>query len=172
MPQTRVTYINDLKGWELPRSEDLEDQLLDELIAKARIPYFDRDRLGDEFQHRLIDGLRELVQSMVNETLEYWLKGLADGWDGQFEEVAVEFPYLERDENVDPLTVTYVVANEDGTRTELLRTTLGQVLDRCFESENSTAADRKPRARVIAAELRALAAKIDGAQPMSFPRRI
>jgi hypothetical protein len=98
MPQTRVTYVKDLKGWELPRSEDLQDQLLEELIAKARIPYFDRDSLGDEFQHRLVDGLRELTQSMVNETIEYWLRGLADGHDGRFPELSVEFPYLERDE--------------------------------------------------------------------------
>jgi hypothetical protein len=74
---------------------------------------------------------------MVNETIEYWLRGLADGNDGRFPELSVEFPYLERDEEVDALTVAYVIANEDGTRTELLRTTLGQVLERALGEEES-----------------------------------
>ncbi len=169
MGQTRITYVTDLKGWELPRSEDLEDRLLNQLIARARIPYFDRDRLGDQFHGRLIAGLRELAQSMVNETIEYWLRGLANGHDGQFPELSVEFPYLEREENVDALTLAYVVDNEDGSRTELLRTTLSQVLERCREEEDSSA-DRKSRARAMAAELRALAGKIDGVRQTSIRR--
>lgn len=170
MRQTRATYVKDLKEWELPRSEDLEDRLVDELIARARIPYFDRERLGDQLHGVLAGDLRELAQSVVNETIEYWLKGLADGNDGRFPEFSVEFPYLEREENVDALTVAYVVANEDGTRTELLRTTLTQVFERCFETQNSSA-DRRFRARVIAAELRALAATVDDAEPARFRRR-
>jgi len=53
-----------------------------------------------------LNRLRELAVTTVNETIEYWLKGLIDGNNGQFPEVSFEFPYLERNDNTEALTVS------------------------------------------------------------------
>lgn len=91
--------VRDLKAWELPRLDDLEGAMVEELAIEARAIYGDRVRFGDDLYRKLRDRLRELVETAVNEVIEYWLKGLADGNDGRFPELNVEFPYLERDEN-------------------------------------------------------------------------
>jgi len=155
-------YVTDLKAWELPRLADLEDDLVDQLLAELP-PGFDRERLGEDLYERFMARLRELAQTVVNETIEYWLKGLVDGNNGRHPELCVEVPYLERGEEVDALTVAYAVDNENGTRSELLRTTLSAVLFRCMQQRGPTNRDR--RARVVAAELRSLAARIEGAVP-------
>lgn len=111
-------YVTALKEWELPRLNDLEDKLLDDLVAKAPARYLNRERLGEELYGWFLDRLRELVQPAVNETIEYWLKGLADGNDGDSPQLCIEFPFLQRLENVEALTVAYCVDNQDGTRTE------------------------------------------------------
>lgn len=121
-------------------------------------------RLEEELYDRLLPRLRDLAQATINETIEYWMKGLADGLDGEYPEFCLELPYLERDEDVDPLTVVYTVENEDGTRTELLRTTIAAALRRVIEDDIS-GTDMERRARVVAAELRVLAARLEGSAP-------
>lgn len=153
-------YVGDLKTWELPRLDDLESKMVEELAIEARAIYGDRVRFGEELYRRLRDRLRELAATAVNEVIEYWLKGLADGNDGQFPELCVEFPYLEREENADALALAYCVDNDDGTRTELNRTTLEAALTRLLE--NPRAALPVERTKVVAAELRALAARLEG----------
>jgi hypothetical protein len=161
MQQQQGKYVRDLKAWELPRLDDLEEKVVEELAVKARAIYVDRDGFSEELYTLLLDRLRELAGTAVNEIIEYWLKGLVDGNDGQFPEFCVEFPYLERNENADALTVAYCVDNEDGTRTELNRTTLERALMRLLERE--TAPDQaKRRVKVVACELRALAEKLEG----------
>lgn len=164
MGRERGGYVTDLKGWELPRLQDLEDKLVEELVAEAPSG-FDRKGLGEELYDRFLHRLRELAQTVINETIEYWLKGLADGNGGAFPEFCVAFPYLERADAVDALTVVYSVDNENGTRTELVRTTLADAVMRYVEHDSAAPDDMRHRARVFAAELRALAARIEGASP-------
>lgn len=152
-------YITDPNEWELPRLDDLALEVADELMAKAP-PGSDPMQFGDDLLDYLLPRLRALAQITINETIEYWMKGLADGQDGEHPEFCVEFPYLERGEEVDALTMVYAVDNDDGTRSELLRTTLAAALVRCLEKDPPGEIPR--RARVVAAELRALAERIDG----------
>ena len=159
-------YVRDLKAWELPRLDDLESEMVEELAIEARAIYGNRVRFGDELYTRLRGRLRELAETAVNEVIEYWVKGLVDGNDGQFPELCVEFPYLERGENTDALAIAYCVDNEDGTRTELIRTTLEAILMRLLE--NPRTALPVERTNVVAAELRTLAARLEGlAEPGS-----
>jgi len=149
-------YVRDLKAWELLRLEDCELELLDEFAAKARVMYFDRALFAEELYEVFLDRLRDLMEKGVNETIEYWLKGLADGNDGQFPEFCLEFPYLQRNENVDALTLAYCVDNEDGTRTELNRMSLRTALQQLVDNECATE-DLQLRAKVVVQELRDLA---------------
>jgi hypothetical protein len=152
-------YVGDLKTWELPRLEDLEERVVAEFAGKARMLFLDRERSEEQLHTLFLDRLRELAGVAVNEVVEYWIKGLADGNDGQFPEFCVELPYLERGENTDSLTLAYCVDNEDGTRTELNRVTLERVLARILEGDVGTSS----QLRVVAAELRALAARVEQA---------
>ena len=160
MSAGQTKYVTDLKGWQLPRLEDLEDELVAKLRAEAPRG-LDCEGLGAALYDQFLIRLRELVQTAVNETIEYWIKGLVDGNDGAYPELCVEFPYIERAEEVDPLTVAYAVDNEDGSRTELLRTTLTAALLRCLESEPPRK-DRGHRTRALIAELRVLAERVEG----------
>ena len=165
MPPQQGKYVRDLKAWELPRLDDLEAKLVDELTARAPKVFGEREGVNEELYTLFFDRLREMAGAAVNEIIEYWLKGLADGNDGQFPEFCVEFPYLERNENTDSLTLAYCVDNEDGTRTELNRVTLERVLIRVTEERASNATSCS-HLKVMACELRALAARLDetGAQ--------
>jgi hypothetical protein len=163
MAYGQIRYVAELKDWELPRLADREDDLVDELLHIAP-PGYDRERLGDMLYDWLAEELRNLAQVAVNETIEYWLKGLADGNNGRQPDLCIEFPHLERGEEVDALTIAYAVDNQDGTRTELLRTTLSDALERCLDAENELP-DKRQRIRILAAELRTLAQRIEGAEP-------
>jgi hypothetical protein len=132
---------------------------VDELAAKARTKYFDRGLFAEEFYPAFVDRLREVAGTISNTVIDYWAKGYADGNDGEYPELCVEFPYLQQNEDVDPLTVTYRVDNEDQTRTELSRVTLDTVLMDLFE--NDPPARVKRRAKATAAKLRKLADKIE-----------
>lgn len=157
----QVKYVRDLRLWELPRLEEIENKLIDELTTEARRFLAKRKGSEREIYALCVDRFRELAATAVNEVIEYWLKGLVDGNDGEFPEVCVEFPYLERDENTEALTLAYCVDNEDGTRTELNRATLEAALIRLLEKQ-ATAEETIRRAKVVACELRTLAAKIEG----------
>jgi len=166
MEQKQRNYVQDLKAWDLLRLEELEIKLVGELMAaKPRVTYFDREHLGEDLRAQFLDRLRELAGSAVIETIDYWVKGLADGNDGEFPELCFEFPYLQRYEDVDARTVAYCVDNEDGTRTELNRVTLERVLMQLLE--NDPPACMKRRTRVTAAKLRDLAEKIEKIVPHS-----
>jgi hypothetical protein len=113
-----------------------EIKLVDDLMAaKPRVTYFDREHLGEELHAQFLDRLRELAGTAVIETIDYWMKSLADGNDGEFPEFCFEFPYPQRCEDIDALTVAYCVDNEDGTRTELNRVTLERVLMQLLKND-------------------------------------
>jgi len=156
-------FVRNLVAWELLRTEELESAIVDELTGKARALYFDRELFAEEFYVVFLDRLRELAAAAVNETIEYWAKGLADGNDGKYPELCVELPYLERAEAVNPLTMAYCVDNEDGTRTELLRVTLGSVVNHLLEGEGPWKS-RKHGLQLVAAELKAPAQELESRQ--------
>ncbi|WP_129646406.1 hypothetical protein [Peristeroidobacter agariperforans] len=112
-------YVTDLSGWELPRTQALEDQLLEELVTKTRGRAPTPEVLREELYGVFLSHLREIAGAAVDETIEYWLKGLAEGFNGTYPELCVEFSYLQHDECVDALTIDYCVDNQDGTRTRL-----------------------------------------------------
>jgi hypothetical protein len=66
-----------------------------------------------------------------------------------------------RSGEVDALTLIYAVDNEDGTRAELVRTTLPAVIDKYLD-QIPKSHRLKLRSRTLAAELRALAERIEG----------
>jgi hypothetical protein len=151
-------YVRDLKTWDLPRLEDLEERLTEEFAAKARVVFLDGERSGGQLQALFLERLRELAGTAVNEILDYWLKGLADGCNGQFPELCVELPFLERREGDAPLTLAYCVDNEDGSRTELNRVTLTSVLERILDGVSP--AD-PARLKIVAGQLRSLARTLE-----------
>jgi hypothetical protein len=163
MRQEGAKYVTDLRAWELPRLEDLAQRVVDELLSSPPRA-LDRMRLEEDLYDRLLPRLRDLAQTTINETIEYWMKGLADGLDGEHPEFCVELSYLERADDVDPLTVVYAVDNQDGTRTELLRTTIAAALNRVI-GDDIIRSDMERRVRVMAAELRALAERLEGSAP-------
>lgn len=161
---TTSRYVTDLGSWELPRTDAFEERLLDELITKTRAEVLRPEVLGEELYGVFLDRLRKIAGVVVNETIEYWLKGLTDGRDGEYPELCVEFPYLQHNESVDALTMDYCVDNQDGTRTRLLRTDLRTALTRLVETmDEGTGVARTLAKVVMAAELRALAQQVESA---------
>jgi hypothetical protein len=155
--------VGDLKNWDLPRLEDLEDKLRVEFGKFAGGSFKDREQSDEQLQRMFLDRLRELATVAVNETIEYWVKGLTDGCNGRFPELCVELPYLEREENTEALTLAYCVDNEDGTRTELNRVSLERVLSRIIEEDCEGRASLPTQLKVVASELRTLAAMLERA---------
>jgi len=153
-------YVLNLPDWELPHLDDLEWTLVESLAAQVRLKGTGSESLEDALHELLHERLLQLVERAVNETIEYWLKGLGDGNDGRWPELCVEIPYLEHGDATEPLTLAYRVENADGTRTELNRTTLGAVLSRILE-EPSPSAPQTDRVRALAAELRQLAQRLE-----------
>lgn len=154
-------FVLNLPGWELPRFEDQEWPVIEALAAKARATGARSESLKDGFYQVLHGRLTRLVESAVNETIEYWLQGLGDGNNGYCPELCVEFPYLEHSEVIEPLMLTYCVDNADDTRTELNRTTLEAVLAPFLESVDPPSQLLRGRAKVVAAKLRALAEQLE-----------
>jgi len=160
---TPSRYVTDLRGWELPRADELELQLLDELIKKTRGKALTPEVLGEELYGVFIDRLRVIAGAYVNETIEYWLKGLGNAAVASHSELCAEFPYLNQEESVDALTVDYCVDNEDGTRTRLNRINLGTALiDRIERTHEYTAVERR-LVRTVVTELRGLAQALERA---------
>jgi hypothetical protein len=158
-PSPQRIYVRDLKTWDLPRLEDLEERLTAEFAGKARLVFLEGERSGGQLHALFLERLRELAGAAVNEILEYWLKGLVDGCDGRFPELCVELPYLERAEGDEPLALAYCVDNEDGSRTELIRITLDRVLERILDE--SPPAANNVRLENIARQLRSLAKSLE-----------
>lgn len=75
MNKERRSYVLNLPEWELPQSDDLEFALVEELAAISRAKRINSESLEDVFSELLHKRLLKLVESAVNETLEYWLKG-------------------------------------------------------------------------------------------------
>src|SRR6185437_9543548 len=98
MNAERRSYVLNLPEWELPRLDDLEFALVEELAARTRAKRINSESLEDVFSKLLHNRLLTLVESAVNEVIEYWLKGLGDGNDGHWPELRVELPYLEHRE--------------------------------------------------------------------------
>ncbi len=90
----------------------------------------------------------------------YWLQGLGDGNNGRWPELCVELPYLSHRETTEPLMLAYRVANADGTRTELNRTTLDSVITRLLEDTDSPTRIAG-RAKIVAFALRRIAERLE-----------
>lgn len=160
----RGRYVLNLPDWELPRLEDLEWPLVERLAAAARVRRLGDGSLEDALYDVVHGSLVRLAETAVNETIEYWLKGLGDGNNGRWPELCVDLPYLEKRETTDPLTVTYSVDNTDGTRTELNRATLDSVITRVIEDADLPGSITG-RMRIIAFALRQLADRLDKLPP-------
>jgi hypothetical protein len=170
MTKKQPKYIN-LKDWELPALDELEENLVRDLARKKLAIYLDEETLGRELHTLIFDRVRKLAQTAVNEAITYWLQGLGDGNEAQFPELCVEFPYWElHDENVEPLTIAYNVDNQDGTRTQLNRIDLAKALMRVVCSEDRGASTAQ-RISVMAGELRNLANRLDSAAKAAAPDR-
>ena len=96
MNASRRHYVLNLPEWELPRLDDLEWKLAERLAESVRIRRLRAESLEGTFHEILHDSLVELVESAVNETLEYWLKGLGDGGNGLCPSSAWNFPISSR----------------------------------------------------------------------------
>src|SRR6185312_7294504 len=75
-----------------PRMGTAEDgrpriALVEGLAASARAKRIGSESLEDVFSELLHKRLLKLVESAVNETVEYWLKGLGDGNNGRWPEL-------------------------------------------------------------------------------------
>jgi len=160
MDEQQGKYVRNLRAWSLPGVEDLEDQLVDELAAKARAMYFDRGLFAEEFYAVFVDRLRDVAGTISNTVIDYWAKSYANGNDGEYHELCVEFPYLQQNEDVDPLTVAYFADNNDHSRTVISRVALDKLLIEFLE--NDPPDHMECRAMVMAAKLRELADKIEG----------
>lgn len=150
--------VIDLKEWELPILETLEDDLVKELAGRKLVVYLDEDALGEQLQRQVFDRVRELAAVAVNETITYWLQGLAAGAD--VPELCIEFPYLQGEETAPALTAAYSVGGEDRSRTELHRVDLGAALLR-YWSDGADSAIKQRQAKVVSAALRELAGGIE-----------
>jgi hypothetical protein len=76
-------YVTDLPSWELPRADEFEVRLLEELIASTRASTLKPETLGEELYAVFLDRLREIAGVVINETIEYWLKGFTNGLNGK-----------------------------------------------------------------------------------------
>ena len=156
----RHRHVLNLPDWELPRLENLEWPLVERLAEAARVRRLGDGSLEDALYDVVHCSLIELAETAVNETIEYWLKGLGDGSNGRWPELCVELPYLEHRETTEPLTLVYRVENTDGTRTELNRTSVDAVITRLLEDADPPASISS-RARIVAFALRQLAERIE-----------
>lgn len=156
----RRRYVLNLPDWDLPRLDDLEWKVVEQLVASVRIRRLGTHSLEDIFHDILHDSLLELAETAVNETIEYWLKGLGDGNNGRLPEFCIELPYIEQGEDTESLTLTYCVDNGNGTRTELNRTTLDAVMSRFFDGDHEPT-QLPSRARMVAFALHQLAGKLE-----------
>lgn len=150
--------VIDLKEWELPVLETLEDDLVKELASRKLVIHLGEDVLGEQLQKQLFDRVRELAAVAVNEAITYWLQGLAAGAD--VPELCIEFPYVQGEETAPALTAAYSVDGEDGSRTELHRVDLGAALLR-YWSDDADSGTRQRQAKVMCAALRELAGRIE-----------
>src|ERR1700722_12271984 len=128
--------ITDLIDWELPQLDAIEDQLIEEL-ANRKIVVSLSAVFGERVHDLIFGRVRELAETAINETILYWCMGLANGSDGDcdYPEMCVEFPFLLSTENLEPLTITYNVASQDETRTELNRIDLNKALMLLLEGD-------------------------------------
>lgn len=161
MPKKQHRPVTDLKEWELPQLDAIEDQLLEEL-ANRKIVVPLAVVFGERVHELIFDRVRELAETAVNETILYWLMGLANGSDGDWDhpDICVEFPFLLTAENVEPLTMTYSVTSQDETRSELNRIDLNKALMLSLES-TAIIDSAKARAKVVADSLRGVADRLE-----------
>jgi hypothetical protein len=131
---------------------------MEEFARDVRVVFLEEERQEGRIRVLFLDRLRQMAGMAVNEILEYWVKGLADGNGGHFPELCVELPYLERDGDVEPLTLAYCVDNEDDTRTELHQIPLLRVIERILDSPRQVSA---VRLEAVARELRLLARTLE-----------
>lgn len=82
MDTPRRHYVLNLPDWELPRLEDLEWAFVEKLVEAARVRRLGAGSQEDALYDAVHGFLVQLAETAVNETIEYWLKGLGDGNNG------------------------------------------------------------------------------------------
>jgi hypothetical protein len=162
------TVLGTLADWELPSLEGRMNKLIDHLQQKKLVIALDADSLGEQVYAQLWDHVRELGATAANEAVAGWMQGVADGSP----ELCVSFAYLDGDPEVAPLTIVYSVGARDGSRMELRQIDLGESLLEAVQLDNESDAElesRRRRARVVVAQLRALADNLDSELGPSTP---
>jgi hypothetical protein len=150
------TIVGDLAEWELPSLEDRIDDLILKLRPKMVQLGVDEATFGALLDALPQDRVRELGATVANEVICGWLQGNADGCL----ELCTEFPYLEGDDDSEPLTVSYSVGAEDGSRVVINRIDLECTLLDAVVSVRSKRG-RRSRAKAMATRLKTLAAKLE-----------
>jgi hypothetical protein len=150
------TIVGDLAEWDLPSLDDRMDDLIEELKPKKLQLAADGMTFGELLDAMLQPRVRELGATAANEAICGWLQGHADGCP----ELCTEFPYLERHDDSEPLTVVYSVGAEDASRAEIHRFDLERALLDAVESVPSKRG-RRSRLTLMASRLRALASKLE-----------
>jgi hypothetical protein len=152
------TIVGDLADWDLPSLDDRIFDLAKKLEGKTLQIDFDDITLGELLDRQLYDEVLALGATAANEAIMGWLQGVADGCP----ELCTEFPYLQGDDEAEPLTVIYSVGARDGSRAEINRIDLAHALLKVLESDESSG-QRMSRATVMASRLRTLAEKLEKA---------
>lgn len=148
--------VGDLAEWELPSLADRIDDLIEELMPKRVQLAVNEITFGELLDALLNDRVREMGATVANEAICGWLQGNADGCP----ELCTEFPYLEGNDDSEPLTVAYSVGAQDGSRIEINRIDLECALLDTAESAHSKGG-RRSRVTIIASRLRTLAKELE-----------
>jgi hypothetical protein len=148
--------VGDLAEWELPSLEDRIDDLIENLRPKMVQLGVDEATFGALLDALPQDRVRELGATVANEAICGWLQGNADGCP----ELCTEFPYLEGDDDSEPLTVVYSVGAQDESRAEIHRIDLECALRDAVESVHLKKG-RRSRLTMMASCLRTLATDLE-----------
>jgi hypothetical protein len=160
MTGKKSKHIQNLFAWELPKADRLQARLVTELAAQKLAIYLDEETLGEQLYGILFKRIREIAHTTVNETITYWLEN-AVGGGIDYPEMGVEFPYLERnDDTIDPLTVSYFVESDNGTRAEIKRVDLREALMQSVGLHRHEA-PVPARVKSVATQLRDLAESLE-----------
>jgi hypothetical protein len=154
------TVLGNLADWELPSLEKRMGKLIEDLQKKKLWVALDADSLGEQLYAQLWDHVRELGATAANEAIAGWLQGVADGRP----DLCIRFAYLDGEAEATPLTIVYSVGAVDGSRMELRRIDLEEVLLEEAQFDHDSDAElehRRQHAKTMVAHLRKLADTVD-----------
>lgn len=150
------TIVGDLAEWDLPSLEDRIDDLAEELKSKMIRLAVDEIAFSELLESLLGDRVRTLGATVANEAICGGLQGNADDRP----ELCPEFPYLEGNDDSEPLTIVYSVGAQDGSRAKINRIDLECALLSVVKSVNSKRGQGSP-APLMASRLRTLASQLE-----------